>query len=51
METQSLMNATSPQRRGCEFTFVTKDTVSADFTYNVRYGCLRDTIDYFGRWP
>ena len=28
-------------------TFNTKDTVNADFTYNVRYGCKVDTIDYF----
>ena len=26
--------------------FNTKDTVNAEFTYNVKYGCQRDTIDY-----
>jgi gliding motility-associated-like protein len=26
--------------------FSTKDTVNADFTYNIKYGCKRDTIDY-----
>jgi gliding motility-associated-like protein len=27
--------------------FVTKDTVNADFTYNIIIGCERDTINYF----
>lgn len=27
--------------------FVTKDTVNADFTYHIRYGCKSDTIEYF----
>ncbi len=27
--------------------FSTKDTVNADFTYQVRYGCQADTIEYF----
>ncbi|HNN70457.1 MAG TPA: gliding motility-associated C-terminal domain-containing protein, partial [Ferruginibacter sp.] len=27
--------------------FNTKDTVNADFTYNILYGCDRDTINYF----
>ncbi len=36
-----------PTAPGATLTFVTKDTVNADFTYNVLYGCLRDTIDYF----
>lgn len=27
--------------------FNTKDTVNADFTYNILYGCERDTINYF----
>jgi len=27
--------------------FSTKDTVSADFTYNIRFGCKSDTIEYF----
>lgn len=26
--------------------FNTKDTVNADFTYNIIYGCIRDTINY-----
>lgn len=26
--------------------FNTKDTVNADFTYNIKYGCTRDTINY-----
>lgn len=26
--------------------FVTKDTVNADFTFGIRYGCRRDTVDY-----
>ncbi len=36
-----------PTAAGATVTFITKDTVNADFTYNVRYGCVRDTIDYF----
>lgn len=28
-------------------TFNTKDTVNANFTYNIKYGCIRDTINYF----
>lgn len=32
---------------GAFVTFNTKDTVNADFTYNIKYGCVRDTIDYF----
>lgn len=32
---------------GATVTFTTKDTVNADFTYNIKYGCLRDTINYF----
>lgn len=36
-----------PTAPGATVTFITKDTVNADFTYNVRYGCVRDTIDYF----
>jgi gliding motility-associated-like protein len=35
-----------PTAAGATVTFNTKDTVSADFTYSIRYGCLRDTIDY-----
>ncbi|MBL7695207.1 MAG: gliding motility-associated C-terminal domain-containing protein, partial [Ferruginibacter sp.] len=27
--------------------FNTKDTVNADFTYNIKYGCERDTVNYF----
>lgn len=26
--------------------FVTKDTVNADFSFGIRYGCRRDTVDY-----
>jgi gliding motility-associated-like protein len=29
-----------------QLSFSVKDTVSADFTYNIRYGCLADTVDY-----
>lgn len=36
-----------PTAPGATVTFITKDTVNADFTYNLRYGCIRDTIDYF----
>lgn len=36
-----------PTAPGAAVTFTTADTVNADFTYNVRYGCIRDTIDYF----
>lgn len=32
---------------GSALNFFTKDTVNADFTYNIRLGCERDTIDYF----
>jgi gliding motility-associated-like protein len=32
---------------GAALTFTTKDTVNADFTYNIRFGCIRDTVDYF----
>jgi gliding motility-associated-like protein len=32
---------------GAVLTFTTMDTVNADFTHGIRYGCLRDTIDYF----
>jgi gliding motility-associated-like protein len=32
---------------GSNLTFYTKDTVNADFTYNILYGCKRDTIAYF----
>jgi gliding motility-associated-like protein len=32
---------------GATINFSTKDTVNADFTYNIRFGCKRDTIDYF----
>lgn len=31
---------------GQSLSFSTKDTVNADFGYNIRYGCKRDTIDY-----
>jgi PKD repeat protein len=32
---------------GAAIQFSAKDTVNADFTYNIRLGCKRDTIDYF----
>ena len=32
---------------GATLNFNTKDTVNADFTYSVAYGCQRDTISYF----
>jgi gliding motility-associated-like protein len=32
---------------GATLTFTTKDTVNADFTYAVNFGCKRDTINYF----
>ncbi|HEY1022223.1 MAG TPA: gliding motility-associated C-terminal domain-containing protein, partial [Flavisolibacter sp.] len=32
---------------GSRLLFSVKDTVSADFTYAIRYGCEKDTVDYF----
>ncbi|MFZ1786291.1 MAG: gliding motility-associated C-terminal domain-containing protein [Ferruginibacter sp.] len=32
---------------GATLNFATKDTVNADFSYTIGYGCERDTIDYF----
>jgi gliding motility-associated-like protein len=32
---------------GATINFSTKDTVNADFRYNIRLGCRKDTIDYF----
>ncbi len=32
---------------GSSLPFSTKDTVNADFTYNILYGCQRDTVRYF----
>lgn len=32
---------------GATLNFTTKDTVNADFTYSIKYGCERDTINYF----
>jgi gliding motility-associated-like protein len=32
---------------GATLVFTTKDTVNADFTYNIRYGCVSDTVNYF----
>jgi gliding motility-associated-like protein len=32
---------------GATLIFNTKDTVNADFTYSIKYGCDRDTINYF----
>ncbi|MGC4104546.1 PKD domain-containing protein [Ferruginibacter sp.] len=43
----SLINECGQQTLPASLTFTTADTVNADFTYNIRYGCRRDTIDYF----
>ena len=32
---------------GAALIFNTKDTVNADFSYSIKYGCIRDTINYF----
>lgn len=32
---------------GATLNFNTKDTVNADFSYGIKYGCTRDTINYF----
>jgi gliding motility-associated-like protein len=32
---------------GATLNFNTKDTVNANFNYNIKYGCQRDTINYF----
>jgi gliding motility-associated-like protein len=32
---------------GATLNFETKDTVNADFTYSINFGCKRDTINYF----
>jgi gliding motility-associated-like protein len=32
---------------GATLVFNTKDTVNANFSYSIKYGCLRDTINYF----
>lgn len=32
---------------GATLNFNTKDTVNADFSYAVKYGCVRDTVNYF----
>ena len=32
---------------GAVLIFHTRDTVNADFSYNLKYGCARDTVDYF----
>ena len=32
---------------GSTINFFTKDTVNANFTYAIRYGCKNDTVDYF----
>lgn len=32
---------------GATLLFNTKDTVNADFSYSIKYGCIRDTINYF----
>jgi gliding motility-associated-like protein len=30
-----------------QLSFSVKDTVNADYTFNIRYGCLQDTVEYF----
>jgi gliding motility-associated-like protein len=32
---------------GPKVTFSVRDTVNADFTYTIQYGCLRDTVQFF----
>ncbi len=32
---------------GSTLIFNTKDTVNADFTFGIKYGCVRDTVAYF----
>jgi gliding motility-associated-like protein len=32
---------------GATLTFAAKDTVNADFTFNVKFGCKTDTVSYF----
>ena len=32
---------------GAVLIFHTKDTVNADFSYKLNYGCIRDSVDYF----
>jgi gliding motility-associated-like protein len=32
---------------GSEIPFAVKDTVNAEFTYTIRYGCLRDSVQFF----
>lgn len=32
---------------GSTINFILKDTVNADFTYNIKYGCAVDTVQYF----
>ena len=32
---------------GASLIFFTSDTVNADFTYTIRYGCKKDTVNYF----
>lgn len=36
-----------PGTTGSTINFTVSDTVNADFTYNLLYGCKNDTIDYF----
>ena len=50
MAIRSSMNA-GVNGTGCHRYFHYKNTVNADFTWNLRYGCIRDTIDYFSWWP
>ena len=32
---------------GSSLTFLVKDTVNADFTYSIGYGCTKDTVNFF----
>lgn len=36
-----------PTAAGARINFTTVDTVNADFTYAIKWGCTRDTVDYF----
>lgn len=36
-----------PTAAGSTLTFTVADTVNADFTYAIGYGCIRDTVRYF----
>lgn len=38
---------TEPTSPGASITFTVKDTVNADFTYSIQYGCAKDSILFF----